>query len=383
MKAKTLNGNTVLLIITIALFFVMYAVGCVIYSNKGFTHLQTFLNILINNAGLLCITCGMTCVMLTGGIDISVGSLVAMDCMILAVGMERWNMNAVLLCILVLAIGIVFGVVQGFCVGYLNIQPFIVTMAGMFFARGMTAVISTEQISISSNAFFVKLANTKISLPFGSYTNNKGVVQVPFIRVSVIVALLVLIAVFFMLRYTKFGRSLYAVGGSEQSATMMGLDVKKTKLKAYVLSSFLCSIGGICYCLNTMSGNVQQALGLEMDAIASSVIGGTLLTGGVGNVIGSFFGVLINGTISTLVKTNGKLLSSWSNIAVAALLCFFIVLQSIFAKIKEKSKYKQGCPGAVHFMRQPFGSSMGKYRAALKKHPGQEVQPAGEKAGGI
>lgn len=338
MKAKKLNGNTVLLIITIALFFVMYAVGCVIYSNKGFTHLQTFLNILINNAGLLCITCGMTCVMLTGGIDISVGSLVAMDCMILAVGMERWNMNAVLLCILVLAIGIVFGVVQGFCVGYLNIQPFIVTMAGMFFARGMTAVISTEQISISSNAFFVKLANTKISLPFGSYTNNKGVVQVPFIRVSVIVALLVLITVFFMLRYTKFGRSLYAVGGSEQSATMMGLDVKKTKLKAYVLSSFLCSIGGICYCLNTMSGNVQQALGLEMDAIASSVIGGTLLTGGVGNVIGSFFGVLINGTISTLVKTNGKLLSSWSNIAVAALLCFFIVLQSIFAKIKEKSK---------------------------------------------
>ena len=116
MKAKKLNGNTVLLIITIALFFVMYAVGCVIYSNKGFTHLQTFLNILINNAGLLCITCGMTCVMLTGGIDISVGSLVAMDCMILAVGMERWNMNAVLLCILVLAIGIVFGVVQGFCV---------------------------------------------------------------------------------------------------------------------------------------------------------------------------------------------------------------------------------------------------------------------------
>ena len=196
----------------------------------------------------------------------------------------------------------------------------------------------TDQVSISSNEFFVKLANAKIKLPFGSYVNGKGVVQVPFIRISVVVALVVLVVVFLMLRYTKFGRSLYAVGGSEQSATMMGLDVKKTKLKAYVLSSFLCSIGGICYCLNTMSGNVQQALGLEMDAIASSVIGGTLLTGGVGNVIGSFFGVLINGTISTLVKTNGKLLSSWSSIAVAALLCFFIVLQSIFAKMKESSK---------------------------------------------
>lgn len=339
MKGKKLNGNTLLLIITIVLFVVMYAAGCIVYGGKGFTHLQTFLNILINNAGLICVTSGMTCVMLTGGIDISVGSLIALDCMFLAVGMERWNMNPIILCLLVLVIGVVFGIVQGFCVGYLNIQPFIVTMAGMFFGRGMTAVICTDQVSIS-NPLFVSWANAKIKIPFGigSYTNSKGVLQIPYIRVTVVVALIVLIAIFLMLRYTKFGRNLYAVGGSEQSAAMMGLDVKKTKMCAYVLSSFLCSIGGICFCLNTMSGNVQQASGLEMDAISSAVIGGTLLTGGVGNPIGSFFGVLINGTISTLVKTNGKLLSSWSNIAVAALLCFFIVLQSIFAKIKEKNK---------------------------------------------
>ena len=338
MKSKKINSNTMLLLITIALFFVMYIAGCVVYGSKGFSHLQTFLNILINNAGLLCVACGMTCVMLTGGIDISVGALIAMDCMLLAVGMERWGMNSVVLCVLVLLIGLVFGLVQGFCVGYLEIQPFIVTMAGMFFARGMTAVICTDQVSISANEFFVKLANLKIEIPFGAYTNSKGVLQVPFIRITVVIALIVLVAVFLMLRYTKFGRSIYAVGGNEQSATMMGLDVKMTKLKAYVLSSFLCSIGGICFCLNTMSGSVRQALGLEMDAIASAVIGGTLLTGGVGNVIGSLFGVLINGTISTLVKTNGKLLSSWSNIAVAALLCFFIVLQSIFAKIKDSKK---------------------------------------------
>ncbi len=338
MKTKKMNSNTLLLLITIGLFVVMYAIGCVIYGGKGFTHFQTFLNILINNAGLLCVACGTTCIMLTGGIDISVGALIAMDCMFLAVGMEEWGLSAPLLCVLVLLIGIVFGLVQGFCVGYLEIQPFIVTMAGMFFARGMTAVISTDQVSISNNAFFVGLANAKIKLPFGGYVNGKGVLQVPFMRVTVVVALIVLVVIFLMLRYTKFGRSLYAVGGNEQSATMMGLDVKKTKLKAYVLGSFLCSIGGICYCLNTMSGSVRQALGLEMDAISSAVIGGTLLTGGVGNVIGTFFGVLINGTISTLVKTNGKLLSSWSSIAVAALLCFFIVLQSIFAKIKDSKK---------------------------------------------
>ena len=335
---KKINGNTLLLLITIALFVVMYIAGCVVYYTKGFMHLQTFLNILINNAGLLCVTCGMTCVMLTGGIDISVGSLIAMDCMFIAVGIEKWNMNPILLMVLVLVIGAVFGMVQGFCVGYLKIQPFIVTMAGMFFGRGMTAVICTEQVSVSSSELFVKIAQTKIELPFGAYTNNKGVLQIPYVRIPVVIALVVLIIVFLMLKYTKFGRSLYAVGGSEQSAVMMGLDVAKTKLKAYVLSSVLCSIGGICFCLNTMSGSVQQATGLEMDAISSAVIGGTLLTGGVGNVIGSFFGVLINGTISTLVKTNGKLLSSWSNIAVAALLCFFIILQSVFAKIKEKSK---------------------------------------------
>lgn len=335
---KKINGNTLLLLITIGLFIVMYIAGCAVYSQKGFTHLQTLLNILINNSGLLCVTCGMTCVMLTGGIDISVGSLIAMDCMFIAVGIEKWSMNPILLMILVLVIGVGFGLVQGFCVGYLKLQPFIVTMAGMFFGRGMTAVICTEQVSVSSSELFVKIAQAKIELPFGAYTNNRGVLQVPYVRIPVVIALIVLILVFLMLKYTKFGRSLYAVGGSEQSAVMMGLDVAKTKLKAYVLSSVLCSIGGICYCLNTMSGSVQQATGLEMDAISSAVIGGTLLTGGVGNVIGSFFGVLINGTISTLVKTNGKLLSSWSNIAVAALLCFFIILQSVFAKIKEKNK---------------------------------------------
>lgn len=338
MKKLKIQNNNILLIITIALFILMYLGGCIVYADKGFTHLQTFLNIMINNAGLICVTCGMTCVMLTGGIDISVGSVIAMDCMIMAVGIEQWGMNSPILMILILFIGLVFGLVQGYCIAYLNIQPFIVTMAGMFFARGMTAVICKEQVSIVSDELFIKLSNLKITLPFGGYENKRGIMQMPYVRVTVVVALLVVIAIFFMLRYTRFGRSLYAVGGNQQSAALMGLDVKKTKLKAYVLSGFLTSIGGICYCLNTMSGTTNQATGLEMDAISSAVIGGTLLTGGVGNVIGSFFGVLINGTISTLVKTNGKLISSWANIVTAILLCFFILLQAVFAKLKERKK---------------------------------------------
>lgn len=338
MKKVKINSNSVLLLITIVLFFVMYGAGCIMYADKGFTRVQTFCNIFINNAGLICIACGMTCVMLTGGIDISVGSVVAMDCMIMAVGVEQWGWSSPVLMLFILAVGIVFGMVQGFCIAYLEIQPFIITMAGLFFARGMTAVISKNQVSIVSDKLFTFLSSHKITLPFGGYVNKKGILQLPYIRVSVIVALVVVLIIFLMLRYTKFGRSLYAIGGNQQSATLMGLDVKKIKLKAYVLSSFLASIGGICFCLNTMAGTPTQAQGLEMDAISSAVIGGTLLTGGVGNVIGTLFGVMINGTISTLVKSNGKLVSSWANIVTAILLCCFILLQSIFAKLKERQK---------------------------------------------
>lgn len=335
---KRLNSNTVLLLLTIGLFVLMYAAGCIAYSSKGFTKLQTFLDILKNNAGLICVTCGMTAVMITGGIDISVGALIAMECMFLAVGIESWGMPAELLLPLMLVIGVVFGIVQGFCVGYLGIQPFIVTMAGMFFARGMTAVISTQQVSITSSALMSKLSTMKFNMPFeiGAYLNKKGKLMIPNVSIYVIIALLVLVATFLILRYTRFGRSLYAVGGNQQSASLMGLDVRRTRFNAHILCSLLTSLGAICYVLNTMCGTTRQALGLEMDAISSAVIGGTLLTGGVGNVFGSFFGVLINGTISSLVKTNGKLSSSWPNVVTAVLLCFFIVLQAIFAKVKAK-----------------------------------------------
>ena len=310
-ERKQINGNTMLLLITIVLFVVLYAAGCVAYADKGFTTLQTFLNVFRSNAGLICVAAGMTCVMLTGGIDISVGSLIAMDCMIIAYGLNNWGWaSAPTIILLVLAIGIVFGLFQGFCVGYLEIQPFIVTMAGLFFARGMTSVISTDQLSITAEAdqLFYDMANFRIYLPFGGTINRAGKLIMPYVGIGVVVALVVLVVIFLMLRYTKFGRALYAVGGSEQSAAMMGLNVKATKMKAYVLSSFLCSIGG------------------------------TLLTGGVGNVIGTLFGVLINGTIASIVQFNGKLASSWPNVLTAALLCFFIVLQSIFAKIKERNK---------------------------------------------
>ena len=339
-KKSRIGSNTVMLMITIALFILLYGAGCLMYADKEFGRLQNFLNVMINNAGLIIVACGVTCVMLTGGIDISVGSVVAMTCMFMSVGLAEWGMSSGVLIALILLIGVVFGAVQGFCIAYLEIQPFIVTMAGLFFARGMTAVISTQQVSVPVASWFGQLSQIKCEIPFGigAYLNKKGVLVTPYVRITVVIALIVALITFLMLRYTKFGRSLYAVGGNQQSAALMGLNVKKTRMLSHVLCSFYATLGGLCFCLNTMCGTPTQATGLEMDAISSAVIGGTLLTGGVGNVVGTLFGVLINGTISSLVKFNGKLVASWANIITAVLLCFFILLQAIFAKLKERQK---------------------------------------------
>ena len=158
----------------------------------------------------------------------------------------------------------------------------------------------------------------------------------PYMYPTVVIALVFLVLAFIMLKYTKFGRSIYAVGGNEQSALMMGLNVRRVKLKAYVLDGFLCGVGSILFCLNTLGGFVEQAKGLEMDAISSAVIGGTLLSGGVGTPIGSLFGVLIKGTISSLITAQGTLSSWWVRIVLSALLCFFIVIQSVLASAKKK-----------------------------------------------
>ena len=336
-KIKSIEANQFLLFVTIALFVVMYAIGFVVFESKGFGKLQVFLNLFISNSGLIVIAASMTMVLITGGIDISVGSLVAMTCMTLAYIMENKQMGAVETLLLVLVIGVAFGLVQGFLIAYLKIQSFIVTLAGMFFARGMTAIISTDMISIK-NATFLSWAQAKIYLPFGGYINRKGVVIQPYIYPSVILALIVLVILFIMLKFTKFGRSIYAIGGNEQSALLMGLNVRRTKLKVYILNGFLVAFGGFLFCLNTCSGFVEQAKGFEMEAIASAVIGGTLLTGGVGNVFGSLFGVLIKGTIETFINFQGTLSSWWTKITIAALLAFFIILQSLFAKAKEKNK---------------------------------------------
>ena len=300
---KKINGTTFLLMITILLFVVMYAAGMIVFNDKGFAKPQMFLNLFISNAGLLV--------------------------------MENHGASAYTALLMALVIGLLFGLVQGFLVSYLEIQPFIVTLAGMFFGRGMTSIISTDMISIK-NATFMAWAKYKIYMPFGSYS-KRGKFLPAYIYPTVIIAIIVLIVIIIVMKYTKFGRSVYAIGGNEQSALMMGLNVKRTKMAAYLLDGFLAGLGGFLFCMNSCAGFVEQAKGLEMDAISAAVIGGTLLSGGVGTPFGTLFGVLIKGTISSLITTQGTLSSWWVRIVLSALLCFFIVLQAIFARMKKKN----------------------------------------------
>ena len=334
---KKLEGNNFLLFITIALFVVMYIIGIILFGDRGFSRMQTFMNMLLDNAGLLICAAGMTIILITGGIDISVGSVVGLVCMMLAYFMEIMQMNVWLAIILVLLFGVVFGAAQGWLISYLKLQPFIVTLAGMFFCRGLTAVISSAQITIK-NATFLAMANANINLPFGAVVNRRGVKLYPFVHPNVIIALVAIVIVWYVCKYTKFGRNLFAVGGNESSALLMGVNVRRTKFIAYVTNGFLTALAGLAFCLNTTSGFVEQARGFEMEAISASVIGGTLLTGGVGTIVGTFFGVLIKAIIETYIRFEGTLSSWWNRIVLSALLCFFIVLQSIFTMIRAKRK---------------------------------------------
>ena len=336
MKKKKINSNNLLLLITIVLFFVMYAAGCIVYADKGFTRFQTFLNILINNAGLICITAGMTCVMLTGGIDISVGGVIALVGMCCVIFMRDFGGSPFTALFVALAVGAAFGIVQGFLVAYLEIQPFIVTLAGMFFARGMTQIISSDHLNVEGNDAFDKILHAKIVIPGLGYVNNNDIYINAYIKIGVIVALVLVFVLFFMLQRTKLGRAFYAVGGNQQSALMLGINVKRTKFLSHLICSLLAGIAGYVFFITVGSGSGDNAMGYEMDAIASSIIGGTMLTGGVGNIIGTMFGVFSLSTIQKIVNAAGLGDPWWTGITRAAMLCLFLVLQSIILIRKNK-----------------------------------------------
>ena len=304
------------LAVTLSLFVAIAGTGSVLY--EGFFAPQVFLNLLIDNAFLCIVAVGVTFVILTGGIDLSVGAVVALTTMISAQLVQRNDVSPWLVFPLVLAIGAVFGLAQGYLVQRFRLQPFIVTLAGMFLARGLCYLISTESISIT-NPVYSAIAQAR--LPLGGDAS---------LSVSAIVAIAVVLAGMWLAHSTQFGRTVYAIGGNESSAQLMGLPVGQTIIRVYMLSGFCAALGGVAVTFYMQSGYSLHAAGLELDAIAAVVIGGTLLRGGVGYVLGTLFGVLILGIIQTLITFEGTLSSWWTRIAVGALLFAFCLLQRLF-----------------------------------------------------
>ena len=328
------SDTNLLLTITIVVFFLMY-LGAILIQGEGFLKPQTFFNILNANAALIITSCGMSIVMICGGIDISVGGVVALVSMSCAVFLDFHNGSILGAIGIALAIGLDFGLIQGFLVAYLDIQPFIVTLAGMFFARGMTTIVHTAPFNVENEAF-VKLKDTRVIVPgFGS-VNKLGNYVNAYVEIGVVVAMLIVIALFVTLRWTKLGRSFYAVGGNAQSALMLGINVRRTKFISHLICGVLAGVAGFVYFMHVGSGSASHASGMEMNAIASSIIGGTMLTGGVGNIIGTLFGVLSLSTIQNIVSSAGLDQAWWTGITIAAMLCLFLVIQSVVISKKKK-----------------------------------------------
>ncbi len=309
------NNKYLSLLVTIALFIVMFGVGSVMF--PGFFSFQNFFNILINNSYLMIIAIGMTFVIISGGIDLSVGSLLAFTTMFSASLLENYHLSPLLVIPLVLVTGAAFGCMMGCLIHYFDLPPFIVTLAGLYLARGLCYVVSIDTIPIT-NPFFTFVAQYEIRF---SPEN--------FISINVVIALLMIILALFIAHYTNYGRTVYAIGGNEQSALLMGLPVAQTKVLVYTFSGFCSALAGVVFTFYMLSGYALHGTGLELDTIAAVVIGGTLLTGGVGYIAGTIFGVLVFGTIQVLV-TNQSLNSWWTRIVIGILIFLFCLVQKIF-----------------------------------------------------
>ncbi|MBQ6374810.1 MAG: sugar ABC transporter permease YjfF [Clostridia bacterium] len=325
--------------ISICIFFAMYF-AAMIFMGGGFRKVQQVFDLLNDNAALIIISCSLTIVMIGGGINISVGGVIGLTVMACALflngnGIENDLLSIALTMLLALGIGLAFGLLEGFLVSYLEIQPFIVTLAGMFLARGLTTMLSVNPVKVTHEGFQA-LVKTKIKIPWLGYVAQNGNLIPAKLEIGAVIALCVVILVYLMLRYMRFGRNIYALGGNRQSALMLGINVKSTCFWSYVLSGLLAGLAGLVFIMHKPAGNASVAMRSEMDAIAASIIGGTLLTGGVGNVIGTLFGVMILATIQKIIALSPLNASWWQEMASGAMLGFFIILQSVVLSNRKK-----------------------------------------------
>lgn len=315
-----LGSRYVPLLATLVVALALYAAGCLTYPNFG--SLRVLVSLLSDNAFLGVAAIGATFVILSGGIDLSVGAVVAFVSTWLAVLIGLHGVHPAAAIISALALGTLFGAAMGTLIHVFRIPAFLVTLAGMFLARGLAFVIHPQSLAIK-HPFFMQTVVQDLAIPLS------GRIRLPFVAVCFVVWLLMAV---FLAHYTRWGRAVYAVGGDEQSAQRMGLPVGRTRILVYAFAGLCSALAGVVYTFYTLSGNPAACVGFELDAIAATVIGGTLLSGGVGFVAGTALGVLIMGLVQVIITFQGNLSTWWTKIVIGLLMLVFILLQNMIAR---------------------------------------------------
>ncbi|ATC59150.1 sugar ABC transporter permease YjfF [Vibrio anguillarum] len=314
------------LVITIMVFVLGYLV-C-LFEYPTFLSTRIICNILTDNAFLGIIAVGMTFVILSGGIDLSVGSVIAFTGVLLAKMIGEWYVAPAIAIPAVLMLGALFGAMMGWLIHTLKIPAFIITLAGMFFLRGASFLMSEQSLPIDHPVFH-SLSRMSWKVVGGGRLSLLAVIMLVVVAAGMLIA-----------HRTRFGNNVYAIGGNTTSAELMGVPVKQTTIGIYTLSTLIASIAGVVFSIYTSAGYPLAAVGVELDAIAAVVIGGTLLSGGVGTVFGSMFGVLIQGLIQTYITFDGSLSSWWTKIIIGILLFSFIGLQRLLIIFTSKQRVK-------------------------------------------
>lgn len=315
------------LLMTFVVFVVLYLIAYSRFSSFG--SMRVVGNLLRDNAYWGIAAIGMTFVIISGGIDLSVGSVIAFTGVFCALMIGRNGWDPLATFAVILTIGTLFGATMGFFIHYFKIPAFIVTLSGLFLARGMAYVLSTDSIRID-HPFYKQISDLVYVFPDrGRFTFAAGMF------------LLILIVGIFLAHFTRFGRNVYALGGNSDAALLLGVPVGRTTILVYALSSFLTVLAGIVLSLSKQSGDSTIAVGLELDVIAAVVIGGTLLTGGVGYVIGTFIAVMTLGTIQTYLTLDGSLTPWWIKIVIGILLFSFVALQKLLSSRKRVQSAKE------------------------------------------
>lgn len=326
-----MNARMLPLIATVVIFLAAYAVCFIQF--PAILSTRVVGNLLTDNAFLGIAAVGMTFVILSGGIDLSIGSVIAFSGVFIAVMLRDTGLHPIPVFVLLLVITTLFGACMGATIHFLEMPPFIVTLAGMFLARGMAYVLSIDAVPIDHD-FFDVLKDAYWLMP------GKG--RLTFIGGLM---LLVFLAGIVLAHRTRFGTNVYALGGGAATASLMGVPVARTTIAIYALSGFLAGLSGIVFATYTSAGYSLATVGVELDAIAAVVIGGTLLTGGSGFVAGTLVGVLIMGLIQTYIVFDGTLSSWWTKIVIGFLLFAFILLQKGLVLVSTRERGTADRPG--------------------------------------